>query len=142
MTTPPFALIVCIGLLLGTGCRARYDASEPIQAIPQACCSTGDPELKHFEGCRPTGRCKAGEPYWMRGAIMCGPVDETACSGGRCCEYRVPEASTPEPDATESEPSNTTESNPPTTESAPASDEPETSEATLESAPETAPDRA
>jgi hypothetical protein len=86
-------IALCLGMMLGllpTGCRGfRPDVS--VEGIPQACCTTADPKLEKFEGCRiPQRSCKArkGEKFWMRGAVACGPVDETACAGGRCCTYR------------------------------------------------------
>ena len=129
----PAALIVCLGLVFGSGCRARYDASEPINAIPTACCKEGDQELQHFKGCRPDGRCKSGEPYWLRGAITCGPVDEAACAGARCCEYRTQgdspntsseeESSASEPTPSPEDATSTPSEAPATTDPAPPSSE-------------------
>jgi hypothetical protein len=69
-------------------CGPRYKPTDPIGGIPEACCSKADRALQHFKGCRPTGRCSAKEPFWLRGAISCGPVDAAACEGARCCEYK------------------------------------------------------
>jgi len=81
---------IALGLLLLPGCRTiKPDAS--VEGYPQACCTTADPKLQSFEGCRLTGgNCKIrkGEKWWMRGDIACGPVDEASCEGGRCCHYR------------------------------------------------------
>lgn len=82
----------CLGMslwLLLAGCRAiKPDVS--VEGAPQACCTSADPKLQNFEGCRVTGgncQMRKGEKFWMRGAVSCGPVDEAACEGGRCCHY-------------------------------------------------------
>jgi hypothetical protein len=90
MTTPlRLGLGIALGLLL-PGCRAvKPDAS--VEGYPQACCTSADPTLENFKGCRLTGgNCKRrqGEKWWMRGDVACGPVDAAACEGGRCCHYR------------------------------------------------------
>lgn len=81
---------IALGLLLLPACRTiKPDAS--VEGFPQACCTTADPKLQSFEGCRLTGgNCKIrkGEKWWMRGDVACGPVDEASCEGGRCCHYR------------------------------------------------------
>lgn len=85
----PLLLGIALGPALG-GCRTiKADAS--VEGIPQACCTTADPKLENFKGCRlPQRSCKSrrGEKFWMRGDVACGPVDEAACEGGRCCTYR------------------------------------------------------
>ena len=83
----PTCLGIALGLLLGCH-RIAPEAS--IEGAPQACCSVADPMLKSFKGCRiPRRNCKSKleEKFWMRGAVECGPVDEAACEGGRCCAY-------------------------------------------------------
>jgi hypothetical protein len=73
------------------GCSVIKDDAS-VDGAPQACCSAADSKLKEFEGCRilHRGSCKArkGEKFWMRGHVMCGPVNEAECAGGRCCTYK------------------------------------------------------
>jgi hypothetical protein len=73
------------------GCSVIKDDAS-VDGAPQACCRAADSQLKEFEGCRilHRGSCKArrGEKFWMRGHVMCGPVNEAECAGGRCCTYK------------------------------------------------------
>jgi hypothetical protein len=32
-------------------------------------------------------QCPEDRPLWLRGVVNCGPVDEEACLGGRCCSF-------------------------------------------------------
>lgn len=84
----PLGLGITLGLLL-PGCRGvRPDAS--VERAPQACCTSADSKLQRFKGCRlARGNCRSlrHEKFWMRGHVVCGPVDEDACEGGRCCRY-------------------------------------------------------
>jgi hypothetical protein len=82
-----FPIAFAVGLLLG--CGGHYKPTQPVELAPEACCTIGDMELQHFQGCRVGGRrCKKGEIYWMQGSVTCGPVDEANCAGGRCCHYK------------------------------------------------------
>jgi hypothetical protein len=85
----PLGLGMSLGLLL-LGCRAiKPEAS--VEGLPEACCTSADPKLQSFKGCRiPQRSCKSrkGEKFWMRGDVACGPVDAASCEGGRCCHYR------------------------------------------------------
>jgi len=88
----------CLGIVSGLflclslgGCR-QIQPEAAVEGIPQACCTSADPKLQDFKGCRiPQRSCKSrkGEKFWMRGSVSCGPVDEAQCAGGRCCSYRA-----------------------------------------------------
>jgi len=85
----PLGLGMTLWLLLAACTGIKPDAS--VEGYPQACCTIADPKLENFKGCRITpGNCqrRKAEKWWMRGDVACGPVDEAACEGGRCCHYR------------------------------------------------------
>lgn len=92
--TPWGPPLLVAGLLAGLAVAGACQTIKPdaaVEGFPQACCTEADPKLEQFQGCRLTGgNCKArkGETWWMRGDVACGPVDEAACAGGRCCHYR------------------------------------------------------
>lgn len=81
---------IVLALALPACTAIKDDVS--VDGAPQACCTTADSKLKEFEGCRilQRGSCKArkGEKFWMRGHVVCGPVNEEECDGGRCCTYK------------------------------------------------------
>jgi hypothetical protein len=84
------ATAAAVGLLLGA--CARIKPEDPIDRAPQACCTSSDFQLKNFKGCRVSGgECRASknERFWMRGYVVCGPVDKVNCEGGRCCSYEA-----------------------------------------------------
>jgi hypothetical protein len=73
-----------LGLLFGA-CRVSPEVS--VEGAPEACCTKSDRQLQNFKGCRVGSRCRKAEKFWMQGLVSCGPVDEAACEGGRCCHY-------------------------------------------------------
>jgi hypothetical protein len=85
----PLGLGMVLGVLLAACSGFKPDVA--VEGYPQACCTSADPKLENFKGCRLTsGNCKQRrhEKWWMRGDVACGPVDEGQCEGGRCCHYR------------------------------------------------------
>ncbi|MCX4244620.1 hypothetical protein [Paraliomyxa miuraensis] len=136
---PILGLGLGIALAAGLGGCRTIKADAPVEGAAEACCTHADFELKNFEGCRIPGRhCGGEEKFWMRGNVVCGPVDAAQCEGGRCCSYRPiydpslgqsvsPEdAAATQPDApASSEPAEPAPTPPPPAEpSAPATSEP------------------
>ena len=85
------AAVFAVGVLSGAanGCkRVKYEDTEKVDLIQQACCLEADAELQHFKGCiLRKGECPKSHKWWMRGQVTCSAVDEAGCSGGRCCNY-------------------------------------------------------
>jgi len=81
---------VWVPLLVGLWLSAcgRVPPEQPIDFIDQACCSEADTKLSEFKGCLVGKKnCPKSHKWWMRGQVSCGPVDDAACAGGRCCTY-------------------------------------------------------
>jgi len=85
------AAVFAVGVFAGAanGCkRVKYEDTEKVDLIDQACCQEADAELQSFKGCiLKSGECPKSHKWWMRGQVTCTAVDEAGCSGGRCCNY-------------------------------------------------------
>ncbi len=63
------------------------DAQDTVKCST-ACCAESDSKLQNFSGCRANkSNCNSHERFWLQGRIVCDPVDEQKCDGGRCCHY-------------------------------------------------------
>ncbi len=77
-----------LALGLAASCKAKFAPEEPTGVISEACCTVVSKDLQSGAGCRATGKCKADEKIWMRGAVSCSPYQPDKCMGGRCCTYK------------------------------------------------------
>ena len=83
----PLLLLGNLGII---GCSRQTPPEAPISSASQMCCAKGDVSSGKFGGCIEgfkQRQCPEDHPLWIRGVISCGPVDEAACLGGRCCEF-------------------------------------------------------
>lgn len=83
--------VIALGWLvaMSVGCRSRDLTKSPLGGHIELCCRSASDDHASFRGCRATNKCWSNEPVWVRGPLMCGPVEAETCEGARCCSLDV-----------------------------------------------------